>query len=69
MDIKNFDFSKLDPKIREKAEKCESMEELMDLAKTCGIELTDAQLDQLSGGGILDNGCYDCPEVAAESYG
>ncbi len=50
MNMKDFDFSKLDPEIRAKAEKCQSKEELIELAKTSGVELTDEQLDAIAGG-------------------
>ncbi|ETP73820.1 Nitrogen fixation protein of unknown function [Lachnospiraceae bacterium JC7] len=59
MEIKNFDFSKHDPDLRAKAEKCKSIEEIMELAKSNGIELTDNQLDRLSGGG---EDCYYCQD-------
>lgn len=54
MNMKDFDFSKLDPEIRAKAEKCQSKEELIELAKSSGVELTDEQLDAIASGGILD---------------
>ncbi|OON84840.1 hypothetical protein BXO88_15255 [Oribacterium sp. C9] len=50
MDMKNFDFSKLDPELKAKAEKCQSKEELIELAKSSGVELTDEQLDAIAGG-------------------
>ncbi|OON85997.1 hypothetical protein BXO88_09155 [Oribacterium sp. C9] len=59
MDIKNFDFSKLDPELRAKAEKCQSKEELIELAKTSGVELTDEQLDAIAGGGLDWVQCWD----------
>ena len=60
MDLKEMDFSKLSPELKAKAEKCKSMDELLDLAKSEGVDLTAEQLDYISGGG--DN-CYDgCPD-------
>ncbi|ETP71359.1 Nitrogen fixation protein of unknown function [Lachnospiraceae bacterium JC7] len=50
MNIDNMDFSHLDPELRAKAEKCESLEELVQLAKENGIELSDEQLDMITGG-------------------
>lgn len=41
MNIDNKDFSHLNPELRAKAEKCESLEELVQLAKENGIELSD----------------------------
>ena len=56
MDFKGMDFSNLSPELKAKAEKCKSMDELLNLAKSEGVELTAEQLDYVSGGG--DN-CYD----------
>lgn len=66
MDLKGMDFSNLSPELRAKAEKCKNMDELLDLAKSEGAELTAEQLDYISGGSgsYHDNGkCsvdYDC---------
>ena len=71
MDLKGMDFSKLSPELKAKAEKCKSMDELLDLAlldlaKSEGVELTADQLDYISGGG--DN-CYDgCPDDHCRRY-
>ena len=58
------------PEQVEMAKACKTAEELFDLAKQEGVELTDEQLDQVSGGvnwGITDNlekifnsGCPRC---------
>ena len=66
MDFKGMDFSKLSPELRAKAEKCKNMDELLDLAKSEGVDLTAEQLDYISGGG--DN-CYDgCPDDHCRRY-
>lgn len=45
-----MDFDDLSPELREKAEACKTPEELFALAKAEGIELSDEQLDAISGG-------------------
>ncbi|ETP71360.1 Nitrogen fixation protein of unknown function [Lachnospiraceae bacterium JC7] len=59
INIDNMDFSHLDPELRAKAEKCESLEELVQLAKENGIELSDEQLDMITGGGCESLWCFD----------
>ena len=61
MDFKGMDFSKLSPELRAKAEKCKSMDELLDIAKNDGVELTAEQLDYVSGGSdSYSDGSEDC---------
>ena len=48
-------FSDLTPEQMEKARACKDASELVALAQTEGIELTDEQLDAVSGGSW-----YDC---------
>ena len=43
-------YDGLSDDLKAKAAECKSAEELMELAKTEGIELTDEQLDAISGG-------------------
>ena len=43
-------YDSLSDDLKAKATSCKSAEELMNLAKTEGIELTDEQLDAISGG-------------------
>ena len=45
----NFDDLK-DPKLQEKLRSAKTPEEILAIAKDCGVELTDAQLDSVSGG-------------------
>ena len=45
-----MDFDKLPDDLKEKASKCENMEELLDLARSESIELSDEVLDNISGG-------------------
>lgn len=50
-------FEDLSPEQREKALTCKSLDELIELAKQEGVELSDEQLDAISGG--LDWGCSE----------
>ena len=63
-----MDIGNLPPELKEKAKACENPEELLELAKAEGIELTEEQLDSVSGGtwGCSDN---DIPETCGEHYG
>ncbi|MBR2834410.1 MAG: hypothetical protein IKE43_01655 [Coriobacteriales bacterium] len=44
-----MDFSDLTPEQIEKAKACKSVEELINLAKEEGLELSDEQLEAISG--------------------
>ena len=48
-DYKKY-FDGLSEDLKKKATECKTSEELMNLAKSEGIELTDEQLDAISGG-------------------
>ena len=69
MDLKGMDFSNLSPELKAKAEKCKSMDELLNLAKSEGAELTAEQLDSISGGAYdydegdcsIDSTVTSCP--------
>ena len=54
-----MDFSDLTPEQQEKARACTSKDELVELAKSEGVELTDEQLEQISGGDFWEGLC-DC---------
>ena len=56
-----MDFKDLTPEQMEKAKACTSAEELIALAKTEGLELTDEQLEGIAGGDEWYN-CtsFDC---------
>ena len=66
-------FDNLSDDLKKKATECKTAEELMELAKTEGIELTDEQMDAISGGGWYCDGdetfiywhCldYDCQNL------
>ncbi|MBQ9058740.1 MAG: Nif11-like leader peptide family natural product precursor [Atopobiaceae bacterium] len=46
----------MSPEIKAKAAECTSPEELIELAKSEGIELTDEQIDAISGGVVPEIG-------------
>ena len=54
-------FDGLSDDLKEKVTACKTSEELMNLAKSEGIELTDEQMDAISGGSTWTNDCksYD----------
>ena len=49
-----MNFEDLAPELQEKAKACKSPEELLALAHQEGYELSDAELEQVSGGGFWD---------------
>ena len=46
----DFNVKDLSPELVEKAKSCKSTEELVELAKSEGVELSDEQLEAISGG-------------------
>lgn len=52
-------FEDLTPQQKEKAIACKTPNELLELAKQEGIELSDDQLDSISGGGWSSPSCGD----------
>jgi len=53
-----MDYSNISPELREKAKACESVDELIELAKEESIELSDEQLEHITGGSSWNSGCY-----------
>ena len=56
-----------------KAKACKSQEELLNFAKAEGIELSDEQLESVSGAGMCSDTAFRCPNcgssnVKSESY-
>lgn len=45
-----MDLSNLTPELKEKADACKTLEELLALAEEEGVELTDQQIQEISGG-------------------
>ncbi len=55
-----MDINELTPEQKKMARACTSPEELLELAKTEGVELSDEQLEAVSGGGSwIPRGCGD----------
>ena len=54
-----MNFEDLTTQQKEKAIACKTPDELLELAKEEGIELTDAQLEGISGGGWSEPSCGD----------
>ena len=52
-----MDFNELSEELKAKAKECKSPEEVFALANEAGIELTEEQLDAVSGGWARDT----CP--------
>ena len=61
-----MNFEDLTPEQQEKAKACKTAEELIALAKEEGIELTDEQLEDMSGG--VNWKRPDCPWNECDSY-
>lgn len=49
-----MDYKDLTPEQQAKAKACKTPEEILALAKSEGVELTDEQLDGVTGGGFWD---------------
>ena len=49
----NFDNLK-DPELQEKLKACTTSEELFELAKSVGVELSEEEFDSMAGGGVWD---------------
>ena len=49
-----------------KVEACKSSEEVLNLAKAEGMELTDEQLEAVSGGGGCFGGTMKCPKCGSK---
>ena len=67
-----MDFEIMAPELKAKAMACETGEELIALAKSEGVELTDEMLEGMSGGldWICSHNSNDgsCPEDVCPSY-
>ena len=59
-----MDFLDLTPEQQEKARACKTTAELVELAKSSGIELSDEQLENIAGGswncdGYCSDNCFE----------
>ena len=58
-----MDMKDLTPEIKAKAAKCKTPEELIELAKAEGYDLSDEELSAVSGGGKWDSPfVWDCDD-------
>lgn len=58
-----MDFKDISPELQERACACETVEEMVALAREEGVELSAEQLDAIAGGGFWD--CNDEPCTTA----
>jgi len=54
-----MEFSDLTEEQKAKARECKSVEDILELAKSEGIELSDEQLEAISGGSWCATDCWD----------
>lgn len=55
-----MDFKDLkDPRIQERLKDAKTPEELLEIAKECGMELDDAEITGVAGGAWCDDYCTD----------
>ena len=52
-----MDFKDLSPELQEKAQSCQSPEELLELAKKEGYKLSEEELESVAGGWSCDSYC------------
>lgn len=45
-----------------KVKACKTQEEMLSVAKNGGVELTDEQLEAVSGGSLSASKCHDCKD-------
>ena len=55
-------FEDLSPELQEKAKACKTPEDIMALAKEEGYTLSDAELEDIAGGGPEWNCNYSCED-------
>ncbi len=61
-----MDLKDLSPELQEKAKACKTVEELKALAQENGFELSDDELDAVSGGNFGRSTCFSyvtCPNA------
>jgi len=50
-----------------KLNECNNAEEILDLAKAEGVQLSEAQLEAVSGGGCSNSNSLKCPECGSKN--
>ena len=61
-------FNELTDEQKSKFAEAKSPEEILEMAKAEGYELTDEQLEAISGGGFWKEECY-CPKCGSHDVG
>ncbi len=64
----DIDFENLTPELKEKAKACKTPEDILELAKAEGYELSDEEIEGISGGwcpGNCDN--YTCKDLCHDA--
>ena len=67
--MKDRYLKNLTPEQIEKVKACKKPEELIELAKSEGIQLTDEQLAAISGGSCADSSSVECPICHSHDIG
>lgn len=62
-----MNFENLSPELKAKAEACQTTEELLELASVEGVELSDEQLEAISGGAPWDS-CEEFNPFCGENF-
>ena len=57
-----MNFEDLSPELQEKAKTCKTTEELLELAKSAGLELGEKELAAISGGMVSGWSIPGCPK-------
>lgn len=52
-----MDIKDLTPELKEEAQNCKTVDEIIELAKEEGVDLSDEQLDAIAGGSSWDD-CF-----------
>ena len=61
MSLENF-YESLTDEQRQQARECKTPEEMLALSKKWGVQLSDEELDSISGGSMWSNDCNLCPK-------
>ena len=66
----NFEDLK-NPELQEKLKTCKNQNDLLELAREEGVELTDEEIEQISGGGVWNHpkSCPKCGKGNIYHYG
>lgn len=68
MDISKKILEGLTEEMRASIDACKTPEDLIALAESEGVELSDEQMEMVSGGAVWDD-CFDCNTYACKASG